>query len=200
MRERELYLPTVRAAAAAAARLPAAPRPARELRRPAGRRHPGAPPAQPGPPPREPAGLGIAPRGRAVSGGPGRESGARGGAAGFHVPSMSSYFVNPLFSKYKGGESLEPAYYGFTASRRAWAGAMRWCTGPAARRPSSASHHVQDFFHHGTSGISNSGYQPEPVLAELPRRRLNSMATRRSPDGPFYGAQQEARRGAISRL
>ncbi|NWU58871.1 HXC8 protein, partial [Dromas ardeola] len=24
---------------------------------------------------------------------------------------MSSYFVNPLFSKYKGGESLEPTYY-----------------------------------------------------------------------------------------
>lgn len=93
MRERELYLPTVRSAVAAAARSPPAaaaraPAPGALLSRPssAPRRPPTcpapSPPAQPSP--GEPAGLGFGPGGGGVSGVPGGVvASQRGGGRGF---------------------------------------------------------------------------------------------------------------------
>uniref|UniRef100_A0A803YRM8 Homeobox C8 n=1 Tax=Meleagris gallopavo TaxID=9103 RepID=A0A803YRM8_MELGA len=87
---------------------------------------------------------------------------------------MSSYFVNPLFSKYKGGESLEPTYYDCrfpqSVSR---SHALVYGPGTTAPTFQHPSHHVQEFFHHGTSNASKFyGYEA------LPRQSL-------------YGAQQE---------
>ncbi|KAJ7999254.1 hypothetical protein DPEC_G00213530 [Dallia pectoralis] len=73
---------------------------------------------------------------------------------------MSSYFVNPLFSKYKGGETLEPTYYDCRfpqSSSRSHA--LVYGAGPPAPGFQHPPHHVQDFFHHGTSGIATSAYQ-----------------------------------------
>lgn len=85
MRERELYLPTVKRAAAAAA-APAASAAARPpaqpgscVSRPAGTRRPPTRPARPSP--GKPAGRGFAPGGRGISGVPGggsREPEGRG--------------------------------------------------------------------------------------------------------------------------
>ncbi|TWW56680.1 Homeobox protein Hox-C8a [Takifugu flavidus] len=76
---------------------------------------------------------------------------------------MSSYFVNPLFSKYKGGESLEPTYYDCRFPQSvARSHTLVYGPGGAAPGFQHPSHHVQDFFHHGTTGISNPGYQQNP--------------------------------------
>ncbi|KTG35188.1 hypothetical protein cypCar_00036039, partial [Cyprinus carpio] len=65
---------------------------------------------------------------------------------------MSSYFVNPLFSKYKGGETLEPTYYDCRFPQSvARSHTLVYGHGAAAPGFQHPSHHVQDFFHHGTT-------------------------------------------------
>lgn len=197
MRERELYLPTVkRAAAAAAARLPAAARaqPGSCAAPPAaGTQAPPTCPARPAAPGSRPA-WGSLPGGGQFRGSRAGESGARGeGAAGFHVPSMSSYFVNPLFSKYKGGESLEPAYYDCRFPQSVGRShALVYGPGGSAPGFQHASHHVQDFFHHGTSGISNSGYQQNPCSLSCHGDASKFYGYEALPRQSLYGAQQEA--------
>uniref|UniRef100_A0A3Q2YR13 Homeobox C8a n=1 Tax=Hippocampus comes TaxID=109280 RepID=A0A3Q2YR13_HIPCM len=56
---------------------------------------------------------------------------------------MSSYFVNPLFSKYKGAGAAAPGF----------------------QHP---SHHVQDFFHHALPRQTLYGSQQEASLAQYP--------------------------------
>lgn len=115
------------------------------------------------------------------------------GAAGFHVPSMSSYFVNPLFSKYKGGESLEPAYYDCRFPQSVGRShALVYGPGGSAPGFQHASHHVQDFFHHGTSGISNSGYQQNPCSLSCHGDASKFYGYEALPRQSLYGAQQEA--------
>ncbi|XP_063277057.1 homeobox protein Hox-C8 [Prinia subflava] len=79
---------------------------------------------------------------------------------------MSSYFVNPLFSKYKGGDALEPAYYDcrFPQGR---GHAVLYGPGSAAPSFQHPSHHVQDFFHAGSAGAlpPASGYQQNAPCA-----------------------------------
>lgn len=114
------------------------------------------------------------------------------GAAGFHVPSMSSYFVNPLFSKYKGGESLEPAYYDCRFPQSVGRShALVYGPGGSAPGFQHASHHVQDFFHHGTSGISNSGYQQNPCSLSCHGDASKFYGYEALPRQSLYGAQQE---------
>ncbi|XP_028848568.1 homeobox protein Hox-C8a-like [Denticeps clupeoides] len=135
-----------------------------------------APPSSSGSP--LPAALRCAAEGRAPGNLPSPPGGQRAAA-------MSSYFVNPLFSKYKGGEALEPAYYdcrfpqGVARSHTLVYGAGAG-TGAAAPGFQPPPHHVQDFFHPAVPG---PGYQQSPCALygydALPR-------------SPLYGAQQDA--------
>lgn len=138
--------------------------------------------------------LGVRSRGEGSFGDTRRGSVIQGeGAAGFHVPSMSSYFVNPLFSKYKGGESLEPAYYDCRFPQSVGRShALVYGPGGSAPGFQHASHHVQDFFHHGTSGISNSGYQQNPCSLSCHGDASKFYGYEALPRQSLYGAQQEA--------
>ncbi|TRZ04896.1 hypothetical protein HGM15179_022211 [Zosterops borbonicus] len=117
---------------------------------------------------------------------------------------MSSYFVNPLFSKYKGaGESpLEPTYYDCRFPQSVGRShAVLYGPGAAAAAPSfqHPSHHVQEFFHPGpASGLSGSaGYQQNAPCAlachgdkfygyeALPRQALYAGAQQDAPAGPY---------------
>ncbi|KAJ7317719.1 hypothetical protein JRQ81_003881 [Phrynocephalus forsythii] len=106
---------------------------------------------------------------------------------------MSSYFVNPLFSKYKGGESLEPTYYDCrfpqSVSR---SHALVYGPGTTAPGFQHPSHHVQEFFHHGTSSISNSGYQQNPCALACHGDASKFYGYEALPRQSLYGAQQEA--------
>ncbi|XP_035266261.1 homeobox protein Hox-D8-like [Anguilla rostrata] len=72
---------------------------------------------------------------------------------------MSSYFVNPFYSKYKPSEAIVPAYYDSPFSQDVNSGhAMVY--GNNASFQHSAQ--VQEFYHHGTAAIPNASYQPNP--------------------------------------
>ena len=106
---------------------------------------------------------------------------------------MSSYFVNPLFSKYKGTESLEPTYYDCRFPQSV-ARSHTLVYGPGAAAPGfqHPSHHVQDFFHHGTTGISNPGYQQNPCALACHGDATKFYGYEALPRQPLYGTQQEA--------
>lgn len=202
MRERELYLPTVkRAAAAAAPAAAAAARPARELREPAGR-HP-APPTRPArPSPGEPAGRGFAPGGRGVSGVPGGGvASQRGGGGGF------SCAQHELLLR-------QPPVLQIQRRRVPGTGLLRLpvppergqepCAGVRARRlgaglPARLSPRPR-LLPPRHLGHLQLGLPAEPVLAELPRRRLQILWLRGAPQTvPLWGSAR-GERGAISRL
>ncbi|MBN3270837.1 HXC8A protein, partial [Polyodon spathula] len=112
----------------------------------------------------------------------------------FHAKrTMSSYFVNPLFSKYKGGESLEPAYYDCrfpqSVSR---SHALVYGPGAAAPGFQHPSHHVQDFFHHGTATVSNSGFQQSPCALACHGDTSKFYGYDSLPRPSLYGPQTEA--------
>lgn len=106
---------------------------------------------------------------------------------------MSSYFVNPLFSKYKGGESLEPTYYDCRFPQSV-ARSHTLVYGPGAATPGfqHPSHHVQDFFHHGTTGISNPGYQQNPCALACHGDATKFYGYEALPRQTLYGTQQDA--------
>ncbi|KAG7520686.1 homeobox protein Hox-C8 [Solea senegalensis] len=106
---------------------------------------------------------------------------------------MSSYFVNPLFSKYKGGESLEPTYYDCRFPQSV-ARSHTLVYGPGAAAPGfqHPSHHVQDFFHHGTTGISNPGYQQNPCALACHGDATKFYGYEALPRQTLYGTQQDA--------
>ncbi|XP_074500447.1 homeobox protein Hox-C8a [Sebastes fasciatus] len=107
---------------------------------------------------------------------------------------MSSYFVNPLFSKYKGGESLEPTYYDCRFPQSV-ARSHTLVYGPGAAAPPGfqhPSHHVQDFFHHGTTGISNPGYQQNPCALACHGDATKFYGYEALPRQTLYGTQQDA--------
>jgi len=106
---------------------------------------------------------------------------------------MSSYFVNPLFSKYKAGESLEPTYYDCRFPQSvARSHTLVYGHGAAAPGFQHPSHHVQDFFHHGTTGISNPGYQQNPCALACHGDATKFYGYEALPRQPLYGTQQEA--------
>lgn len=106
---------------------------------------------------------------------------------------MSSYFVNPLFSKYKGCESLEPTYYDCRFPQSvARSHTLVYGPGAAASGFQQPSHHVQDFFHHGTTGISNPAYQQNPCALACHGDATKFYGYEALPRQPLYGTQQEA--------
>lgn len=106
---------------------------------------------------------------------------------------MSSYFVNPLFSKYKGGESLEPTYYDCRFPQSvARSHTLVYGPGGAAPGFQHPSHHVQDFFHHGTTGISNPGYQQNPCALACHGDATKFYGYEALPRQTLYGTQQDA--------
>ncbi|XP_051869208.1 homeobox protein Hox-D8 [Pristis pectinata] len=74
---------------------------------------------------------------------------------------MSSYFVNPFYSKYKPGEALSPTYYDCrfpqdVTSRHAVV------YGPSSGASFQHPAQVQEFYHHGTPALPNTGFQQNP--------------------------------------
>ncbi|XP_051959253.1 homeobox protein Hox-B8b-like [Xyrauchen texanus] len=74
---------------------------------------------------------------------------------------MSSYFVNSLLSKYKGGDSLRSNYYDCSGSAQDLGGRPSVLyghnTGSAFQHPAQ----FPEFYHHGTSSLSHASYQPQ---------------------------------------
>ncbi|KAM9321296.1 homeobox protein Hox-C8 [Gastrophryne carolinensis] len=113
---------------------------------------------------------------------------------------MSSYFVNPLFSKYKGGESLEPTYYDCRFPQGVSRSHAALVYGPGSTTPGfqHPSHHVQDFFHHGTSSLSNTGYQQNPCALTCHGDASKFYGYDALPRQSLYGGQQEAAAAAAA--
>ncbi|XP_041938857.1 homeobox protein Hox-B8b [Alosa pseudoharengus] len=90
---------------------------------------------------------------------------------------MSSYFVNPLFSKYKSGDSLRPNYYecaGFTQDLGGRPTVVYGAgTGATFQHPSQ----LPEFYHHGTSSLSHAPYQQNPC----------AVPYHADPTGNLYG-------------
>ncbi|CAB1315124.1 unnamed protein product [Coregonus sp. 'balchen'] len=106
---------------------------------------------------------------------------------------MSSYFVNPLFSKYKGGETLEPTYYDCRFPQSVTPShALVYRAGAAATGFQHPPHHVQDLFHHGTAGISTPGYQQNPCALACHGDGTTFYGYEALPRQTLYGTQQEA--------
>ncbi|XP_067102161.1 homeobox protein Hox-C8a-like [Osmerus mordax] len=106
---------------------------------------------------------------------------------------MSSYFVNPLFSKYKGGETLETTYYDCRFPQSVTRShALVYGAGAAASGFQHPPHHVQDFFHHGTPGISTPGYQQNPCALACRGDASKFYGYEALPRQQLYGTQQEA--------
>ncbi|XP_030632260.1 homeobox protein Hox-C8a-like [Chanos chanos] len=106
---------------------------------------------------------------------------------------MSSYFVNPLFSKYKSGDALEPTYYDCRFPQSVTRShAMVYGTGAAAPGFQHPPHPVQDFFHHGTTGLSTTGYQQNPCALACHGDATKFYGYEAFPRQALYGAQQEA--------
>ncbi|XP_077185174.1 homeobox protein Hox-C8 isoform X2 [Paroedura picta] len=95
--------------------------------------------------------------------------------------------------KYKGGESLEPTYYDCRFPQSV-SRSHALVYGPGTTAPSfqHPSHHVQEFFHHGTSSISNSGYQQNPCALACHGDASKFYGYEALPRQSLYGAQQEA--------
>ncbi|XP_023799086.1 homeobox protein Hox-C8 [Cyanistes caeruleus] len=105
---------------------------------------------------------------------------------------MSSYFVNPLFSKYKGGDSLEPTYYDCRFPQGVGRSPAVLYPGAAAPSFQHPSHHVQEFFHPGSGGISGSGYQQSPPCALACHGDASKFYGYEAlPRQALYGGQQE---------
>ncbi|XP_062859169.1 homeobox protein Hox-B8b [Trichomycterus rosablanca] len=78
---------------------------------------------------------------------------------------MSSYFVNSLFTKFKGNESLHPSYYECTGYTQELATRPSVLYGHSA---GSFQHTAQlpEFYHHGTSTFPHSTYQQRQYTGE----------------------------------
>ncbi|XP_069841273.1 homeobox protein Hox-D8 isoform X2 [Dendropsophus ebraccatus] len=79
---------------------------------------------------------------------------------------MSSYFVNPLYSKYKAGDAINPAYYDCHFAQDVSSSSSRHSLVFSASPSLQHQHHPnQDFYHPGTptTAIPNpAGYQQAP--------------------------------------
>ncbi|KAK1166160.1 homeobox protein Hox-D8-like [Acipenser oxyrinchus oxyrinchus] len=72
---------------------------------------------------------------------------------------MSSYFVNPFYSKYKAAETICPTYYDCPFSQDVNSRhTVMYGSSASFQNPTQ----VQEFYHHGTTAIPNAGYQPNP--------------------------------------
>ncbi|XP_035376122.1 homeobox protein Hox-C8a-like [Electrophorus electricus] len=106
---------------------------------------------------------------------------------------MSTYFVNPLYSKYKCTETLEPTYYDCTFSQSvARSHALIYGAGTTTPGFQRAPHHVQDFFHQGTSGLSTPGYQQNPCALACHGDSTKFYGYEAFPRQTLYGSRQEA--------
>lgn len=107
---------------------------------------------------------------------------------------MSSYFVNPLFTKYKGGETLEPAYYDCRFPQSvAHSHTLVYGAGSTTQAFQQAPHHVPDFFHHhgATTGISSSSYQQNPCALACHGDAAKFYGYEAIPRQALYGTQQD---------
>ncbi|XP_007907848.1 homeobox protein Hox-C8a [Callorhinchus milii] len=106
---------------------------------------------------------------------------------------MSSYFVNPLFSKYKTGESLDPTSYYDCRFPQSVGRSHALVYGPGSGGPGfQHPSHVQEFFHHGTSSLSTSGYQQSPCGLTCHGDASKFYGYEPMPRQSLYGTQQEA--------
>ncbi|XP_049327859.1 homeobox protein Hox-C8a-like [Astyanax mexicanus] len=106
---------------------------------------------------------------------------------------MSTYFVNPLYSKYKGSERLEQTYYDCRFPQSVTRShAIVYGAGSAAPGFQHASHHAPDFFHHGTPGLAAAGYQQNPCALACHNDATTFYGYEAFPRQTLYGAQQEA--------
>ncbi|XP_042332638.1 homeobox protein Hox-B8 isoform X2 [Sceloporus undulatus] len=98
---------------------------------------------------------------------------------------MSSYFVNSLFSKYKAGDSLRPNFYdcGFAQEL---GGRPTVVYGPSTGGTFQHPTQIQDFYH-GASSLSSAPYQQNPC----------AVACHGDP-GNFYGYDPLQRQSLFS--
>lgn len=88
---------------------------------------------------------------------------------------------------------MEPTYYDCRFPQSV-ARSHTLVYGPGAAAPGfqHPSHHVQDFFHHGTTGISNPGYQQNPCALACHGDATKFYGYEALPRQTLYGTQQDA--------
>ncbi|TSK14702.1 Homeobox protein Hox-B8b [Bagarius yarrelli] len=80
---------------------------------------------------------------------------------------MSSYFVNSIFSKFKGSDSLRPNYYecsGYTQELAAGRPSVLY--GHSTGSTFQHTTQLPEFYHHGASTFSHASYQPSQYRGE----------------------------------
>lgn len=72
---------------------------------------------------------------------------------------MSSYFVNSLFSKFKGSDALRPNYYECSGYTQELAGRPSVLYGHSTGSTFQHTAQLPEFYHHGASTFSHAPYQ-----------------------------------------
>lgn len=90
---------------------------------------------------------------------------------------MSSYFVNPLFSKYKSADSLRPNYYECAGFTQDIGSRPTVVYGAGAGATFQHPGQLPEFYHHGTSSLSHAPYQQNPCTVPF----------HADPTGNLYG-------------
>lgn len=81
---------------------------------------------------------------------------------------MSSYFVNSLFTKFKGGDSLRSNYYDCSGYAPDLGGRPSVLYGHNSGSAFQHAAQFPDFYHHGTSSFSHASYQQNPCAVAYP--------------------------------
>ncbi|XP_056325525.1 homeobox protein Hox-B8b [Danio aesculapii] len=81
---------------------------------------------------------------------------------------MSSYFVNSLFTKFKGGDSLRSNYYDCSGYAPDLGGRPSVLYGHNTGSAFQHAAQFPDFYHHGTSSFSHASYQQSPCAVAYP--------------------------------
>uniref|UniRef100_UPI00398F87FF homeobox protein Hox-C8-like n=1 Tax=Pristiophorus japonicus TaxID=55135 RepID=UPI00398F87FF len=109
---------------------------------------------------------------------------------------MSSYFVNPLFSKYKAGEPMDPTSYYDCRFPQTVGRNHALVYGPPGSAAAAFQHpstHLQEYFPHGAPSLSSAGYQQGPCGLTCHGETSKFYGYESLPRQPLYaGAQPDA--------
>nr|AIM47974.1 HOXB8y [Pantodon buchholzi] len=103
---------------------------------------------------------------------------------------MSSYFVNSLFSKYKGGDSLRPNYYDCASFAQDLGGRATVVYGPGTGGTFQHPGPIQDFYHPGASTLPSAPYQQSPCAVSCHGEPANFYGYDALQRQSLFGSQE----------
>lgn len=88
---------------------------------------------------------------------------------------MSSYFVNSLFTKFKGSDSLRSNYYECSGYAQDLGSRPSVLYGHNAGSAFQHAAQFTDFYHHGTPSFSHASYQQNPCAVPYPGEATGNL-------------------------